>query len=131
MIDTQDRLDFKYPYDLLALNLPFLYSQQKLLVKILFSWISINSKFENQRNKKLLNWEKSLKQIKRKLKGWNKIENSSQLRHESYLNLYLWGHYLPLAAWQSWLLDGSKSNGSWANQILAFSFHKYYLIHLL
>ena len=85
MIDTQDRLDFKYPYDLPASNLPILFSQQKLLVKNFFSWISINSKFENQRSKKLLNWEKSLKQIKRKLKGWNKIENSSQWRHESYL----------------------------------------------
>ena len=29
MIDTKDRLDFKYPYDLPASNLPFLFSQQK------------------------------------------------------------------------------------------------------
>ena len=89
MIDTKDRLDFKYPYDLPASNLPFLFSQQKQILWVknslkIFSWISINSKFENQRSKKLLNWEKSLKQIKRKLKGWNKIENSSQWRHESY-----------------------------------------------
>ena len=66
-------------------NIHMIASNLLFYVSKLFSWISINSKFENRRNKKLLNWEKNSKRIKRKLKGWNKIENLSQWRHESFL----------------------------------------------
>ena len=58
MIDTKDRLDFKYPYDLPASNLPFLFSQQKQIsltkknsLKFSVEFLSIpNSRIKEAKN---------------------------------------------------------------------------------
>lgn len=69
MIDTQDRLDFKYPYDLLASNLPFLFSQQKqiLLVKFFFQLNFYQFQIRESKKQKIVELREKFEADKKKV----------------------------------------------------------------